>query len=143
MLLKFATALTDTDKPIILFDGICNFCNAIVNFIIRQDKENIFLFCTLQSASGAKLLDQYHINWRDDDSFVVIENGEAYQKSNAALRLYNKLPWYWKWTQLFWIVPKFIRDGVYNLIAKNRYRWFGKKQECMVPTPEVRKKFLE
>ena len=130
------------DRPVILFDGVCNFCNAMVNFIIRQDKKNIFLFATLQSDSGKKLLEQYKIDWKASDSFVVIANDKAYMKSNAALRLYNKLPWYWKWTQVFWIVPKFIRDGIYNFIAKNRYRWFGKKEECMVPTPAIREKFL-
>lgn len=133
----------DFDKPIILFDGICNFCNTMVNFIIRHDKKKVFLFCALQSEAGKKLLQQYNLNWKRSDSFVLIEDGKAYQKSNASLKLYNKLPWYWKWTQLFWIVPKFIRDGVYNLIAKNRYRWFGKKEECMVPAREVRDRFLE
>jgi predicted DCC family thiol-disulfide oxidoreductase YuxK len=131
------------EKPVILFDGICNFCNAMVNFIIRQDKKNVFRFCALQSDSGKRLLEQYKINWKQTDSFVVIENGKAHQKSNAALKLYNRLPWYWKWTQLFWIVPKFIRDAVYNFIAKNRYSWFGKKEECMIPAKEVREKFLE
>jgi predicted DCC family thiol-disulfide oxidoreductase YuxK len=131
------------EKPIILFDGVCNFCNAIVNFIIRQDKKNVFRFAALQSESGKKLLEQYHINWRKSDSFVIIENGKAHLKSNAALRLYNKLAWYWKWTQMFWIFPKFIRDAVYNLIAKNRYRWFGKKDECMIPSKEVAEKFLK
>jgi predicted DCC family thiol-disulfide oxidoreductase YuxK len=130
-------------RPIILFDGVCNFCNAMVNFIIRQDKRNIFQFATLQSHSGKKLLGEYNINWKESDSFVIIENGKAFQKSSAALRLYNKLPWYWKWTQVFWIVPKFIRDGVYNFIARNRYRWFGKKEECMIPTAEMKQKFLE
>jgi predicted DCC family thiol-disulfide oxidoreductase YuxK len=115
----------------------------MVNFIIRQDKKNVFLFCALQSEAGKKLLEQYQINWKNTDSFVLIENDKAYQKSAAGLRLYNKLPWYWKWTQIFWIVPKFIRDGIYNFIAKNRYRWFGKKEECMIPTPGVRGKFLE
>ncbi len=114
----------------------------MVNFIIRQDKKNIFRFAALQSNSGMMLLEQYKIDWKRSDSFVVIENGKVYQKSNAALQLYNKLPWYWKWTQLFWIVPKFLRDGVYNIIAKNRYKWFGKKEECMIPTPEVRERFL-
>ncbi len=131
------------EKPIILFDGVCNFCNAMVNFIIRQDKNNVFLFSALQSTSGKKLLEQYKIDWKASDSFVVIENDKAYQKSNAALKLYNKLPWYWKWTQVFWIVPKFMRDWVYNVIAKNRYKWFGKKEQCMIPTKEVRTKFLE
>ena len=114
----------------------------MVNFIIRHDKKNVFLFCALQSDSGKRLLEQYKINWKQSDSFVVIENRKAWQKSNAALKLYNKLPWYWKWTQFFWVVPKFIRDGVYNFIAKNRYKWFGKKEDCMIPTPEMREKFL-
>ena len=131
------------DKPIILFDGVCNFCNAMVNFIIRQDKKNVFLFATLQSEAGKKLLEQYKINWRRSDSFVVIDNDKAYLKSSAALHLYNKLPWYWKWTQLFWIFPRFIRDGVYNLIAKNRYNWFGKRDECMVPNTELAHRFLD
>jgi len=131
------------NKPIILFDGVCNFCNAIVNFIISQDKKNIFLFAALQSEAGKKLLEQYKIDWKASDSFVVIENGKAHQKSTAALKLYNRLPWYWKWTQFFWIFPKFIRDGVYNFIAKNRYKWFGKKEECMIPTPELKSRFLE
>jgi predicted DCC family thiol-disulfide oxidoreductase YuxK len=130
-------------KPIILFDGVCNFCNAIVNFIIRQDKENVFLFAALQSESGKRLLELYNINWQRSDSFVVIENDKAYMKSNAALKLYAKLPWYWKWTQVFWIVPKFIRDWVYNVVAKNRYRWFGKKDQCVIPSQNVRERFLE
>jgi predicted DCC family thiol-disulfide oxidoreductase YuxK len=129
-------------KPIILFDGVCNFCNGMVNFIIRQDKKNVFRFAALQSGSGEELLKQYNIDWKSNDSFVVIENGKAYQKSNAALKLYDKLPWDWKWSQIFWIVPKFIRDAIYNFIAKNRYRWFGKKESCIVPTPEIRARFL-
>jgi len=138
-------------KPIILFDGVCNFCNGLVNFIIRQDKKNIFLFAPLQSERGKKLLDQYGIDWKNNDSFVLIENtgpndsvrqGKAYEKSNAALRIAAKLPWYWKWSQIFWILPKPIRDGIYNIIAKNRYKWFGKKEKCMIPTEQVRGKFL-
>jgi predicted DCC family thiol-disulfide oxidoreductase YuxK len=131
------------NSPLILFDGVCNFCNAMVYFIISQDKKNVFRFAALQSESGKKLLQQYHINWQRSDSFVVIENGKAYMKSNAALKLYAKLPWYWKWTQIFWIVPKFIRDWIYNFIANNRYRWFGKRNECMVPTPDLKERFLE
>jgi predicted DCC family thiol-disulfide oxidoreductase YuxK len=115
----------------------------MVNFIIRQDKKKVFLFATLQSESGKKLLDQYHINWQSSDSFVVIENDKAYMKSNAALKLYNKLPWYWKWTQVFWIVPKIFRDWVYNVVAKNRYRWFGIKEQCMLPSQNVKERFLE
>jgi len=115
----------------------------MVNFIIRQDKKKVFRFATLQSNAGQSLLDRFQIDWKANDSFVVIEKDKAYQKSNASLRLYNKLPWYWKWTQVFWIFPKFLRDGVYNFIARNRYKWFGKKEECMIPTPEVKSRFLD
>ena len=128
--------------PVILFDGVCNFCNGTVNFIIRQDKQNIFRFAPLQSAAGQKLLKEHNLPTDNFDSFVLIDNGKAYKSSTAGLRLYNKLPWYWQWTQIFWLVPKFIRDGVYNVIAKNRYKWFGKKEACMVPGPEMFDRFL-
>ena len=131
------------EKPIILFDGVCNFCNAGVNFIIRQDKENIFRFTALQSRAGQRLTEQYHLPKKDFDSFIFIENGKVYNRSTAGLKVYNKLPWYWKWTQVFSIVPKFLRDGVYDFIARNRYKWFGKKEECMIPTPDVRNRFLD
>jgi predicted DCC family thiol-disulfide oxidoreductase YuxK len=128
--------------PIILFDGVCNYCNAMVNFLIRRDKKKIFRFAALQSEAAQKILGQYHLPQNNFDSFILVENDKIYKRSDAALRLYNKLPWYWKWTQLFWIFPKFIRDGVYNVIARNRYKWFGKKDQCMVPTPEVKERFL-
>lgn len=130
------------NNPIILFDGVCNFCNAIINFVIRQDKKAIFRFAALQSEAGQTILKQYGVNWKKNDSFVLIENGKIYDRSTAALKLSNRLRWYWKWTQLFWIFPKFLRDGIYDFIAKNRYKWFGKKEECMVPTPEIKQRFL-
>ena len=131
------------EHPVILFDGVCNYCNAMINFIIKQDKKKVFKYAALQSDAGRRLLEKYNIDWEKNDSFVVIKDGTAYERSSAALRLYNRLPWYWKWTQLFWIFPKFIRDAVYNIVAKNRYKWFGKRDECMIPTPEVRERFLE
>jgi predicted DCC family thiol-disulfide oxidoreductase YuxK len=130
------------NTPIILFDGICNFCNAGVNFIIKQDKKKVFRFAALQSEAGQKILQQYSLPKEGFDSFVLIDEGKVYKKSSAGLRVYNKLPWFWKWTQLFWIAPRFIRDAVYDLIARNRYKWFGKKESCMIPTPEVRSRFL-
>lgn len=131
------------DKPVIFFDGVCNFCNYWVSFIIRHDKKKIFLFAALQSAEGQKLLKERNLPADMPETFLLLDNGKLYMKSTAALRLYNKLPWYWKWTQLFWIVPKFFRDWVYGIIARNRYRWFGKRETCMVPTPELRERFLE
>ena len=130
------------DHPVVLFDGVCNFCNGTINFLIRQDKKEVFRFAALQSSYGQKLLDQHGLPVKEFDSFLLVENGKVYKSSTAGLRLYNRLPWYWKWTQLFWIVPPFIRDGIYNLIARNRYRWFGKKESCMIPSPSVKSRFL-
>jgi predicted DCC family thiol-disulfide oxidoreductase YuxK len=115
----------------------------MVNFIIGQDKKKVFRFAALQSKSGQELLSKHHLPLQSFDSFILIDEGKVYQRSSAALRLYSHLPWYWKWSQLFWIFPKFIRDVVYNLVARNRYKWFGKKEECMIPTPDVRERFLE
>ena len=80
---------------------------------------------------------------KDFDSFVLVDQGEIYIKSTAGLRVYGKLPWIWKWTQIFWIVPKFIRDAVYDYVARNRYKWFGKKDQCVIPSAEVRSRFLD
>ena len=130
------------DEPIILFDGVCNFCNGAVNFIIRQDKKGVFKFAPLQSNKGQELAEKHSLPKTNFDSFILIENGKVYKRSTAGLKLCNKLPWYWKWTQVFWIIPKFLRDAVYDFVAKNRYKWFGKKETCMIPTPEVRSRFL-
>lgn len=130
------------NEPVILFDGVCNFCNAGINFIIRQDKKKVFRFAPLQSEAGQKLLKQYNLPTEGFESFVLIDAGKVYQKSAAGLRVCGQLPWYWGWTQAFWIAPKFLRDGVYNFLARNRYKWFGKKNECMVPTPQLKSRFV-
>lgn len=129
-------------QPIILFDGVCNFCNASINFIIRHDRKKLFRFAALQSETGQQILRQYSLPTESFGSFVLVEGGKVFLKSTAGLKVYNRLPWYWKWTQLGWIAPKFLRDAVYDLIAKNRYKWFGKKETCMLPAPEVRSRFL-
>jgi predicted DCC family thiol-disulfide oxidoreductase YuxK len=134
--------MEDISKPIILFDGVCNYCNSMVNFIIRQDKHKKFVFAPLQSSTGQQLLHRHHLPSSDFNSFVLIEQQKAYLRSSAALHVLNKLPWYWKWTQFFWIIPSFLRDAVYNLIARNRYKWFGKKETCMIPTPDLKARFL-
>jgi predicted DCC family thiol-disulfide oxidoreductase YuxK len=131
-----------SDQPVILFDGVCNFCNGAINFIIRQDRKGVFRFAALQSPAGQQLLQQYGLPTHSFDSFILIEKGKVFMSSTAGLKLYSRLPWYWKWTQAFWIVPRSIRDAVYNLIARNRYKWFGRKEQCMVPGPELRSRFL-
>jgi predicted DCC family thiol-disulfide oxidoreductase YuxK len=130
------------EHPVILFDGVCNFCNGSVNFLLKRDKKDAFRFAPLQSASGQKLLAQYNLSREEFASFILIEKGQAYQKSTAALKVMNHLPWYWKEVQLFRIIPVFLRDAIYDFIARNRYKWFGKKEACMIPTPEMRSRFL-
>lgn len=130
------------DHPVILFDGVCNFCNGLMNFVLKQDKTGIFRFAPLQSEAGQKFLKQYDLPVQDFDSFVLIDNGKVYKKSSASLKVMSRLPWYWKPSQVLWIFPAFIRNAVYDLVARNRYKWFGKKEQCMVPTPELRNRFL-
>lgn len=127
---------------IILFDGVCNLCNAAVQFVIRKDNSNHFLFASLQSQEGKKILAAR--NWPTDamSTFLLVENGKIYDRSTAALKVASKLKGFWKLLYGFMIVPKFIRDAGYSVISKNRYRWFGKKDECMIPTPELKARFL-
>ena len=133
---------TPNISPIILFDGICNFCNGMVNFAIRHDKKKRLLFAPLQSEAGQKLLREYNLSQEKFESFILIENGKVYFKSTAALRVVSYFPWYWQELQILRIIPPFMRNAIYDFIASNRYKWFGKKVECMIPTPEVRDRFL-
>jgi predicted DCC family thiol-disulfide oxidoreductase YuxK len=127
---------------VILFDGVCNFCNSSINFAIKRDKNNQLKFAAMQSTAGSQLLQQYSISEKNMQSFIFIQNGIVYNRSTAALKVCTHLNGGWPLLYGFIIVPKFIRDGVYNFIAKNRYKWFGKKNECMVPSPAIRAKFL-
>ena len=128
-------------NSIVLFDGVCNFCNDTVNFIIRHDRNGIFKFAPLQSEIGGELKAKYAIS-DDVDSIVLIENDRAYTYSTAALRILKDLGGVMSLAYVFTIIPPAIRDVFYKLFAKCRYRLFGKKDVCMVPTPEVREKFL-
>ena len=128
--------------PIILFDGVCNVCSAAVQFVIKRDKKNNFRFASLQSTEGQKLLAHHKLSPNDFNSFVLIENDKVYIKSDGALKVAKELSGLWPLLYGFIIVPKVLRDGIYNLIARNRYKWFGKKDSCMIPTPEIMAKFL-
>ncbi len=134
----------DIDKKdkIILFDGVCNLCNGAVTFIIKRDKKNLFKFATLQSEIAEELLIAKLSDKELLDSIVLIENGKQYTKSSAALRIAKNLSGAYPLLYIFMVIPKFLRDWVYSIIAKNRYKWFGKKDACMIPTPELKKKFL-
>ena len=127
--------------PVILFDGVCNFCDASVQFILNRDPNETFHFASLQSEAGQELLKKYQVR-EDVDSMILIENDKVYYKSAAALRISRHLLGAWKLLYVFMIVPAPIRNVVYDLIARNRYNWFGQKESCMLPPPNVRKRFL-
>ena len=130
------------DKAIILFDGVCNLCNSSVNFIINHDTKNYFLFAPLQSEQGKELLCKFNPEDTQLESFVLIENNKIYLKSTAALRAAKHLNKLYSLLYFLIIVPPFIRNGIYGCIAKNRYKWFGKKEVCMIPNEEIKSRFI-
>lgn len=127
---------------LVYFDGVCNLCNASVDFIIQRDKQRVFRFASLQSESGQTVLKENGFNTSDYDSFILTWQGKVYIKSSAALKVAQLLGWPFSLSSVFWIIPRFIRDSVYSVIARNRYRWFGKKNTCRLPTPEERSLFI-
>ena len=131
-----------TWNRIILFDGVCNLCNASIQFIIKRDKKNLFKFASLQSDVGKSLLAQHHIDGTKMDSVVYIENGKAFTESTAAIRVAGYLGFPWNLLQVFLIVPSMIRNVVYQWIARNRYKWFGKQDSCMLPDASLEARFL-
>jgi predicted DCC family thiol-disulfide oxidoreductase YuxK len=131
------------NKSILLFDGVCNLCNRSVQFIIKRDQKKQFLFAPLQGKTGQDLLQRFNLPANNFNSFVLVEKDKVYTRSSAALRVSKTLGRGWQFFYVFMIVPRFIRDGVYNLIAKNRYKWFGKKNSCLIPTPELKDRFLD
>ncbi|QED36957.1 thiol-disulfide oxidoreductase DCC family protein [Antarcticibacterium arcticum] len=132
------------NKKIILFDGVCNLCNNSVQFIIERDKEDVFRFASLQSETGKQLTAERGIDPEAMDSIILIEPGVAYyEKSTAALEISRHLSGGYSNLKYFSILPEGFRNVVYDLIARNRYKWFGKKDECMIPTPELKSRFLE
>lgn len=130
-------------KKIILFDGVCNLCNGVIQFIIERDKKDVFRYAALQSELGEQLTKERGIDTSKVDSFVLIAPGTAYFiKSDAALEIAGNLKGLWPIFKIFKWVPTGIRNIVYDFVARNRYRWFGRKDQCMVPTPELQAKFL-
>ncbi|ALC82191.1 hypothetical protein AM592_11830 [Bacillus gobiensis] len=132
----------DEQQPIILFDGVCNLCNGAVQFIIKRDPQARISFASLQSSIGQKLLERHELPKSDFDTFIMIENGKIRTKSTAALKTLRYLNRAWKWAYLLIVIPKPFRDAIYSYIAKNRYKWFGKQEHCMIPTKDTKKRFL-
>ncbi|HET6246084.1 MAG TPA: DCC1-like thiol-disulfide oxidoreductase family protein [Tepidisphaeraceae bacterium] len=128
---------------IILFDGVCSLCNASVNFVIDRDPAGYFHFASQQSAAGQALLRQYGLPTDAVQSIVLIENGRCSTRSLAALQVARRLAGWAKWCWLGIVIPAFLRDGIYDFIAANRYRWFGQLPACRIPTPELKERFLD
>jgi len=134
--------MTEND-PILLFDGVCNLCNSSVQFILKRNKKGNIRFASLQSEFASNALKNSNLPPNYLNSLVLLENGNTYVKSDAALRLSKNLSGLWRFGSIFLIVPKFIRNAVYDLIAKYRYNWFGKKDVCWVPDQKWRNRFLD
>lgn len=130
------------NHPIVLFDGVCNLCNASVQFIIKRDPHAKFRFASLQSELGKELIQQAGLEEMKADSVVLLYHNKVYIQSDAALTIAKMLTGFWPVFYLLIIIPKPVRNYFYNLIAQNRYRWFGKKNECMLPSPELKHRFL-
>lgn len=136
--------MTDTlSFPVILFDGVCNLCSSSVQFVIKHDPKHYFHFASLQSSFGQEVLEKYKLPAADFDSFILLENGKVYTRSTAALKVIKKLNGLWPALYAFVIIPPFIRNAVYNFIARNRYQWFGKQEACWLPTPELKELFID
>ena len=131
------------DKGIVIFDGYCNFCSRSVLFIIRRDKKRYLTFAASQTAEGQKVIEKYDIGELAEHSIVLIENGNVYRKSTAALRIARQLDRGWSLFYGFLIVPQCIRDFIYDLVARSRYRLFGVSERCFVPDSALKERFLQ
>ncbi|MDR9466773.1 thiol-disulfide oxidoreductase DCC family protein [Marinospirillum sp.] len=130
------------NRHIVVFDGVCNFCNGAVSFIIKRDPKGIFAFTPMQSELAHELMEKYNIPDAGVDTFLLIKNGDYFTFSSAALEITRNLTGFWYFFNVFRIVPKPVRDAFYKLFARYRYRIFGRKEACMVPSKEVRSRFI-
>jgi predicted DCC family thiol-disulfide oxidoreductase YuxK len=131
------------DYPIVLFDGVCNLCNWWVQFIIKRDSRVLFRYAALQSRTGQRLLVEHGLRTQYLDTLLLIDGESAFTKSDAILRIVSYLPGIWRLLGVFYLIPRLLRNQAYDLIASNRYRWFGKHDACMVPTKDIAHRFLE
>ncbi len=131
-----------SEFSVVFFDGFCNLCNGAVQFTIERDRNDFFRFASLQSDYAQEKLAAFNIQPKQGESMILLEDGKVYERSTAALRVARKLSGLWPLLYGFIILPRFIRDGIYNYVAKNRYKWFGKQESCWIPTPELKEKFL-
>jgi len=130
------------NKSIILFDGVCNLCNNAVNYIIKHDKKKYFLFASLQSDAAKEILLQFNLKKNNLNTIILIQNQKIYIKSTAVLHIAKQLNGVIKLVTIFFIIPKFLRDFIYHIVAKNRYKWFGRRNSCMIPSEKLKNRFI-
>lgn len=130
-------------KPLILFDGVCNLCNRSVQRVLKNEKNPVYLFASLQSEFGREKIKEFEGDPDQLDSIVLIQNGKVYYKSRAIFRIAAKLKFPYPLIYLFWPIPYFIRDWVYDWIASNRYKWYGKRDECWLPSADLKDRFVD
>jgi predicted DCC family thiol-disulfide oxidoreductase YuxK len=130
-------------RPVAIFDGVCNLCNAAVDWIIRHDRRARIVFAASQSPPGAALLARHGASPSAADTFVLVEHGRLYDRSTAALHVARLVGFPWSLAAVFLVVPRPLRDAIYSYVARNRYRWFGRKETCRLPSPEERARFLD
>jgi predicted DCC family thiol-disulfide oxidoreductase YuxK len=135
--------LEHLENPVVLFDGVCNLCSGSVQFVIRHDKKRLFRFASLQSPFGQAVLKQFGLPTTELNSFILLQGNRIYTKSTGALRVTKSLNGLYKLLYVFIIVPPFIRNAVYNYVAKHRYKWLGKKEACWLPSPALKSLFWD
>jgi predicted DCC family thiol-disulfide oxidoreductase YuxK len=128
---------------LVLFDGVCNLCSALVQFVIRHDPAAKFRFAAIQSEIGGEIFQSHGLDPADLQTFVFVAEGKMFLRSDAAIEVVSRFGGAWRIFRIFQFVPKVLRDSIYSTIARNRYRWFGRKEICMVPTPEIKGRFLD
>ena len=132
-----------SNNPVIFFDGVCNLCNAAVQFVIEHDADSTFKFTALQGEYAKKMLPEFDVDTSKINSIILVQNSKLYTKSSAALIIAKKLNGLLPLLYVFIIVPKFIRDWIYDIVAKNRYKWWGRQESCWLPTPELKSRFFD
>jgi predicted DCC family thiol-disulfide oxidoreductase YuxK len=130
------------NHPIILYDGVCHLCNGVINYILPRDKKRYFRFSPLQSETGQALLQKFNLPTDDYDSFVLVEGDKHYVRSGAAIKVMQGMGFPYSLGATLWILPRPLRDALYNWVAKNRYKWFGQYDTCLMPTPDIKERFL-
>lgn len=131
------------DPPVLLFDGVCNLCTASVQFVLRRDRREVFRFAALQSEAGRRLVARHGLDPEALHTLVLVDGDRAFVRSAAALRVAGRLSGLWPLLRVFLLVPRPLRDAAYDWIARHRYRWFGRRESCLLPTPELRRRFLD